>query len=136
MVARRAPARDPDPLEQRAAGLYVWDAAGRKLAEVPHASPVADGSGVEWTADDTRLIVALRKREEDNAAAARFKALTEGPIIVQSSKDPFLDWDDLQRATLFVLPIALVVSAIIWIWLLIVRLRTRANPGVPGAAAI
>jgi dipeptidyl aminopeptidase/acylaminoacyl peptidase len=81
------------------AGLYIWDAVAKTRAEVPHASPLAEGSGLEWAADDSRLIVALRKREEDNAAAARFKALTEGPIIVQSSKDPFLDWDDLQRAT-------------------------------------
>jgi len=80
------------------AGIYIWDAVAKTRTEVPHASPLADGSGLEWTADDSRLIVALRKREDDNAAAARFKALTEGPIIVQSSKDPFLDWDDLQRA--------------------------------------
>src|SRR5262245_17335538 len=81
------------------AGIYIWDAVAKTRTEVPHASPLADGSGLEWTADDSRLIVALRKREDDNAAAARFKALTEGPIIVQSSKDSFLDWDDLQRAT-------------------------------------
>ena len=80
------------------AGIYIWDAVAKTRTEVPHASPLADGSGLEWTADDSRLIVALRKREDDNAAAARFKALTQGPIIVQSSKDPFLDWDDLQRA--------------------------------------
>lgn len=79
--------------------LHVWDAEKKTLADVPRVSPVAAGSALEWTADDTRLIVALRTPDRDTAAAARFKALTDGPIIVQSSKDPFLDWDDLQRAS-------------------------------------
>jgi dipeptidyl aminopeptidase/acylaminoacyl peptidase len=80
-------------------GLHVWDAERKALTEVPRRAPVAAGSGLEWTADDSRLIVALRNPDHDRAAAARFKALTDGPIIVQSSKDPFLDWDALQRAT-------------------------------------
>jgi hypothetical protein len=82
-----------------AAAVHVWDAEKKALIEVPRKSPVAAGSGLEWTADDRRLIVALRTPERDTSAAARFKRLTDGPIIVQSSKDPFLDWDDLQRAT-------------------------------------
>jgi dipeptidyl aminopeptidase/acylaminoacyl peptidase len=81
------------------AAVHIWDAEKKALIEVPRKSPVAAGSGLEWTADDRRLIVALRTPERDTSAAARFKRLTDGPIIVQSSKDPFLDWDDLQRAT-------------------------------------
>jgi dipeptidyl aminopeptidase/acylaminoacyl peptidase len=81
------------------AALHVWDAERKAMTDVPRTAPVAAGSGLDWTADDSRLIVALRNPEQDKAAADRFKALTEGPIIVQSSKDPFLDWDDLQRAT-------------------------------------
>jgi dipeptidyl aminopeptidase/acylaminoacyl peptidase len=80
-------------------GLHIWDAERKAITDVPRTAPVAAGSGLDWTADDSRLIVALRNPEHDKAAADRFKALTEGPIIVQSSKDPFLDWDDLQRAT-------------------------------------
>ena len=80
------------------ATLHIWDADRKTLSEMPRKAPVAAGSGLEWTADDSRLIVALRNPDADKAAAARFKALTEGPIIVQSSKDPFLDWDELQRA--------------------------------------
>jgi dipeptidyl aminopeptidase/acylaminoacyl peptidase len=81
------------------AAVHIWDAEKKALIEVPRKSPVAAGSGLEWTADDRRLIVALRTPERDTSAAARFKRLTDGPIIVQSSKDPFLDWDDLQRVT-------------------------------------
>jgi fermentation-respiration switch protein FrsA (DUF1100 family) len=79
--------------------LVIWDAERKAIAEVPRTAPVAAGSGLEWTADDARLIVSLREPSQDAAAAARFKSLIEGPIVVQSSKDPFLDWDDLQRAT-------------------------------------
>jgi dipeptidyl aminopeptidase/acylaminoacyl peptidase len=81
------------------AGLHIWDAERKSMTEVPRTAPIAAGSGLDWTADDSRLIVALRSPEHDKAAAERFTALTEGPIIVQSSKDPFLDWDELQRAT-------------------------------------
>jgi dipeptidyl aminopeptidase/acylaminoacyl peptidase len=81
-----------------AVAVHIWDAERKTLAEVPRKAPVSSGSTLEWSADDSRLIVALRSPDEDKAAAARFKALTDGPIIVQSSKDPFLDWDDLQRA--------------------------------------
>ncbi|MEI6245169.1 MAG: prolyl oligopeptidase family serine peptidase, partial [Acidobacteriota bacterium] len=35
----------------------------------------------------------------DAQAAAKFRALTKGPIIVQKSADPFLDWDALGRET-------------------------------------
>ena len=82
-----------------APALHIWDAERKTLTEIPRKAPVAAGSGLEWTADDSRLIVALRAPEQDRAAAARFKALTDGPIIVQSSKNPFLDWDELQRAS-------------------------------------
>ena len=83
----------------RPPALVIWDAERKTLSDVPRTVPVAAGSGLDWTADDARLIVSLRAPAQDAAAAARFKALTDGPIIVQSSKDPFLDWDDLQRAT-------------------------------------
>ena len=45
------------------------------------------------------MIVALRNAELDRAAHAKFTALTEGPIIVHTSADSFLDWDLLQRDT-------------------------------------
>ena len=45
-------------------------------------------------------------------------------------------WGDLQRACLCVLPPALIVSAVIWIWLLIVRLREQKKATVPATAAI
>ncbi|MCK7493739.1 MAG: hypothetical protein MZW92_22210 [Comamonadaceae bacterium] len=60
---------------------------------------IAVNSSLDWSADDTRIILALRSRARDDEARKRFTSLTDGPIIVHASKDPFLEWDDLGRAT-------------------------------------
>jgi dipeptidyl aminopeptidase/acylaminoacyl peptidase len=80
--------------------VQVWDVSRSVLSDVPRRPDVRLGanSGVEWSADDRHLIVSLRSAERDRAARERFRALTEGPIIVHNAKDPFLDWDELGRA--------------------------------------
>lgn len=81
--------------------LHIWDADRKTLTEVrtgPDAR-VAVNANLSWTPDGSALIVALRSLELDRAAHAKFQALTEGPIIVHTSSDPFLDWDLLQRDT-------------------------------------
>ena len=79
--------------------LFVWDAVKATLAEVPRSGDTAASmnSPLDWTPDDMRLIVTVRPVGFDFKARERFIALTEGPIIVQSSKEPFLEWDLLQR---------------------------------------
>jgi dipeptidyl aminopeptidase/acylaminoacyl peptidase len=79
--------------------LWVYDVERKTLAEVPRKSgaEVAAGSELAWTADGTKLFVALRAPADDAAAQAAFKTLTNGPIVVQASK-PFLDWDAMSRA--------------------------------------
>jgi hypothetical protein len=69
--------------------------AGRSAAE--QGCEVAANSELSWTADGTRLFVALRAPADDVAAQAAFKTLVSGPVVVQSSK-PFLDWDAMSRA--------------------------------------
>jgi hypothetical protein len=58
------------------------------------------------------------------------------PRIVGSLSDR---WGDLQRACLWMLPAALVVSAFFWVWLLLVTKRVRptadengGDPAAPG----
>jgi dipeptidyl aminopeptidase/acylaminoacyl peptidase len=58
---------------------------------------IAANSSLDWTPDGARVIVTMRTPAREKEAAARFKALTEGPIVVQTSKNPFLDWDALSR---------------------------------------
>ena len=40
---------------------------------------------------------AVRDVEWRKKAGGRFRAETVGPVVVQSSKEPFLSWDDLRR---------------------------------------
>ena len=79
--------------------LRIWDAARNAVRDVALAGAgrIAANSSLNWSADDARIILALRSPARDEEARKRFKALTDGPIIVHSSKDPFLEWDDLGR---------------------------------------
>ncbi len=80
--------------------LYVWDAVRAALTEVPRRPDVilSSNTGLEWTPDDARLVVTLRSPAWANEARERFRQVTAGPIIVHSSKEPFLEWDALQRS--------------------------------------
>jgi dipeptidyl aminopeptidase/acylaminoacyl peptidase len=84
-----------------ASHLFVWDVDRSVLTEVPRQPGVAiaANSDLDWTPDGARLAVALRTPEQDREARARFKAITEGPVIVQKAGDPFLEWDALGRMT-------------------------------------
>jgi dipeptidyl aminopeptidase/acylaminoacyl peptidase len=93
LVAKVAPPAGPV--------VYIWDAAKAALAAVPITGDLAisANSSLEWTPDDTRLVLTFRTPGWERDASDRFKAITAGPVIVHSSADPFLDWDALQRST-------------------------------------
>jgi dipeptidyl aminopeptidase/acylaminoacyl peptidase len=77
---------------------WVWDATKRSLAEVPGKARIAANSELTWLPDGSKLLVALRDIGDDRAAQAAFKKQIDGPIVVHTSKDGFLDWDALRRA--------------------------------------
>ena len=77
---------------------WIWDAPTRTLSEVPRQQVIAPNSGLEWLPDGSQLVVALRDPADDRAAEATFRTLVDGPIVVHSSKDSFLEWDALRRA--------------------------------------
>ncbi len=79
--------------------LRVWESAKNTVRDVllRGDARIAVNSSLDWSADDARIILALRSRERDEEARKRFRSLTDGPIIVHSSKEPFLEWDDLGR---------------------------------------
>jgi len=81
--------------------LRIWDAGRNAVAEVVirGGARIAANSSLAWSADDTRVMLALRSPGRDDEARTRFKALTAGPVIVHSSKDPFLEWDELGRTS-------------------------------------
>jgi dipeptidyl aminopeptidase/acylaminoacyl peptidase len=77
---------------------WIWESQRRTLTEVPGKPSIAATSGLEWLADGSQLVVALRDPADDRAAQTTFKTLVDGPIVVHSSKDEFLEWDGLRRA--------------------------------------
>jgi dipeptidyl aminopeptidase/acylaminoacyl peptidase len=78
--------------------LMVGPAAGPLTAvAIKSQNALSPNSQLSWTPDDARVVVSMRSPARDRAAAAKFKNLTQGPIIVQKSSDPFLDWDALGR---------------------------------------
>ncbi|MEW5984859.1 MAG: prolyl oligopeptidase family serine peptidase [Acidobacteriota bacterium] len=83
------------------ARLHVWDAdrAVSREVQVKTDKPLALNSGLAWSADGSHLIVALASPARLSAGIGTFRTLTEGPVIVHSSKDPFLEWDALNRAS-------------------------------------
>ncbi len=58
---------------------------------------VAANAAIEWLPDDSRVVIACRPSAWEKQQAQRFAALTAGPVIVHTSKEPFLDWDAMRR---------------------------------------
>ena len=79
--------------------LWIWDADRALLADATPKGELAlsVNSALDWLPDGQRLTVTCRPAAWERDGAARFAALTQGPIIVHSSKDPFLEWDALRR---------------------------------------
>jgi dipeptidyl aminopeptidase/acylaminoacyl peptidase len=92
-------AEDADRLPVTTA--WVWDAARHALSEVPRNVSISATSDLAWLPDGSRLIVALRDAADDKTSQAAFKKILEGPIVVHSSKEPFLEWDAFRRADRF-----------------------------------
>ncbi len=77
----------------------IWERATGKFVNLnlPAAKQAADNAELEWSADGSRLLLALRSDAWRKKAAERFQYETAGPVVVHSSKEPFLAWDDLRR---------------------------------------
>jgi dipeptidyl aminopeptidase/acylaminoacyl peptidase len=77
----------------------IWDRSTDKFTDVaiPSGKYAADNAEIEWSSDGNRVLFAVRSDAWRKAAAERFKYETAGPIVVHSSKEPFLAWDDVRR---------------------------------------
>jgi dipeptidyl aminopeptidase/acylaminoacyl peptidase len=82
--------------------LTVWERATRRFTDValPAGRIVAENASLSWTPDGSGLLVPLRTTEWLRRARDRFDREVRGPIVVQSSKDPFLSWDAIRRQSL------------------------------------
>ena len=87
------------PAEPPAISLLVWSPSGGTASPVAvkSSNEIVASSTLEWTPDGSRVIVSMRTPAREREAAQRFAALTRGPVIVHSSKEPFLEWDEMNR---------------------------------------
>jgi dipeptidyl aminopeptidase/acylaminoacyl peptidase len=79
--------------------LEVYDVgAGRVRQIVAHTTKqVASNSPLVWAPDGKSVLVTLRPDGWAAGARAAFLHLTEGPIVVQDAKEPFLSWDSVRN---------------------------------------
>ncbi len=79
--------------------LNVYDiAAGRtKAAAIQTTKDIASNSDLVWAPDGKSVLVALRPDGWATRARAAFLHLSEGEIVVQDAKLPFLAWDSVRN---------------------------------------
>ncbi len=79
--------------------LNVTDVASNRTREVSlrGPKPIASNAPLVWSPDGKTIISGLRPDGWAKAARDGFLNLTEGPIVVQNSLDPFLSWDSLRN---------------------------------------
>ena len=93
--------------------LQLWDRVSRKhaLVKVPAGRYATGSSDLDWSETGDRLYLSLRSNAWRAKAATEFARLTTGPRIVQSSTEPFLGWDGLNRMSLVESVVALDVKS-------------------------
>ncbi len=93
-------------LEGETFRLALWERERGRLRFVTLLKDriVSDGSPPQWTADGTKLLFAMRTAQWRRDARERFLHEVEGPIVVQSSDDPFLSWEEIRRRSLLAIP--------------------------------
>ena len=79
--------------------LVIWDRDRRRLRPValPKDRLISETAELQWTDDGGRLLFALRTAAWKTEARDRFVRETQGPIVVESSEEPFLSWEAIRR---------------------------------------
>ncbi|MGA2259982.1 MAG: prolyl oligopeptidase family serine peptidase [Acidobacteriota bacterium] len=79
----------------------IWERTTGKLLPVslPAGKILADNTELDWAPTGDQLFFSLRGEEWRKKAAEQFRYETKGPVVVHSSKEPFLAWDDLRRVS-------------------------------------
>ncbi len=78
--------------------LYVHDAAAGRTALVALRTQkqIASTSQLVWSPDGRSVLVELRPEGWAAEASQAFLDMTKGPVVVQDSKDDFLNWDRIR----------------------------------------
>jgi len=79
--------------------LYVHDAtSGRtRMVSLRSTKEIASNAPLVWSPDGASVLVALRPEGWAAEARKAFLDMTEGPVVVQDSRDDFLDWDRVRN---------------------------------------
>ncbi|MEO7084024.1 MAG: prolyl oligopeptidase family serine peptidase [Gemmatimonadaceae bacterium] len=79
--------------------LEVYDVGANRVRRVAASTTkqVASNSPLVWAPDGKSVLVTLRPDGWTAAARAAFVHMTEGPIVVQDAKEPFLSWDGVRN---------------------------------------
>jgi hypothetical protein len=77
----------------------LWDRASATVRAValPAGREAAENAELEWSRDGSELLFASRASGWRQDAKNRFEQETTATVIVHSSKEPFLAWDDVRR---------------------------------------
>ena len=78
----------------------IWDGSRVANVPLPPGKYVAETGDLAWTRDSSALLIPLRSLEWRQKEKDRFAYETRGPVVVHSSKEPFLAWDDVRRMPL------------------------------------
>jgi dipeptidyl aminopeptidase/acylaminoacyl peptidase len=79
--------------------LDIDDVASNRVrtVAVKTRKPIASNSPLVWAPDGNSVLVALRPDGWASGARAAFLQLTEGEIVVQDARQPFLAWDSVRN---------------------------------------
>ena len=77
----------------------VWERATATLRPIalPAGKEAAENAEFEWSADGAEVWLAVRPSDWRLDARKRFDTETAATVIVHSSKEPFLAWDEVRR---------------------------------------
>ncbi len=77
----------------------IWERASNKwqIVKLPSSKSAAENSELIWTPSGDQLLIALRPADWQKQARDRFLAETKATVVVHSTKEPFLAWEDLRR---------------------------------------
>ena len=77
----------------------IWERASSKFSkiELPKGKYASEGNAPQWSPDGAQLLLTLRSEEWRKKARERFEYETKSPIVVHSSKEPFLAWEEVRR---------------------------------------
>ena len=77
----------------------LWERASATVHAIalPAGKEAADNAEFEWSRDGSEVLFAVRGSDWRAEAKKRFEQETAATVIVHSSKEPFLAWDDVRR---------------------------------------